>query len=143
MRDAGSRQKPSRQRVRAADRALAGEYGHKRWEGGSGDLIGELVATILSQNTAATNSRPAFAALRAAFPRWEDVEQAAVGDLARAIHRAGLANQRAARIKRGLADILQGLGQEPQQVSEIRIDPRQKTDLRRRARRWLGRLVGR
>ena len=47
--------------------------------------------TILSQNTSDTNTERSFAALRAAYPAWEDVLGAAEGDLVdvAALRRAG------------------------------------------------------
>ena len=50
-------------------------------KGGCGDrslVLDALVGTILSQNTTDVNSHRAFVSLKAAFPRWEDVEPAAV-----------------------------------------------------------------
>jgi endonuclease-3 len=63
------------------------------------DPLSELVLTILSQNTNDTNSGRAFAALRSAFPTWEAVAQAPVGELADVIRVGGLANVKAPRIQ--------------------------------------------
>lgn len=64
------------------------------------DPLGELIFTILSQSTADTNSVPAFEALVARFDGdWEAVRRARVSSIAAAIRRAGLANQKAPRIK--------------------------------------------
>jgi endonuclease-3 len=84
--------------VRRVARRLAGEYGHARFEG-PGDPLSGLVATILSQNTTAANTRRAYAALRQRFPDWEQVAQAPVAQIEDAIRSAGLAQQRARRIQ--------------------------------------------
>ncbi len=67
-----------------------------------GDLIGELIATILSQNTTDKNSHRAYANLRSRFPRWEQVERARPAAIAARIRSGGLANIKAARIKKVL-----------------------------------------
>ena len=60
--------------------------------------------TILSQNTSDTNTERSFAALRAAYPAWEDVMGAAEGDLVDVLRSGGLANQKAPRHPGGAAD---------------------------------------
>lgn len=62
-------------------------------------VLDELVATILSQNTSDANSDAAYAELRARFPDWDAVRQASVAKIADAIRQAGLARQKAPRIK--------------------------------------------
>ncbi len=64
-----------------------------------GDLIGSFVLTALSQHTSDLNAGRAFDALKQRFPRWEDVAAAEPGDIAAAIRSAGLANQKAPRIR--------------------------------------------
>ena len=69
--------------------------------------LDELVLTILSQNTSDTNRDRAYADLRRTFPTWEDVADAPVGAIAKAIRRGGLASTKSPRIKavlRGLRD---------------------------------------
>lgn len=83
--------------VRRVARLLANEYGEARFEG-PGDPLAGLVATILSQNTTAVNTRRAYTALRERFPRWEQVARAPVAEVETAIRPAGLAGQRARRI---------------------------------------------
>lgn len=46
-------------------------------------------------------------------------------------------------VQRGLAGILRGLGQDPDQVSAVRIDPRPKKGPWSKVRGWWGRLVER
>ena len=65
--------------------------------------------TILSQNTSDTNTERSFAALRAAYPVWEDVLGAAEGDLVDVLRSGGLANQKAPRIQA----VLRTLAAEP------------------------------
>jgi endonuclease-3 len=58
-----------------------------------------LVATVLSQNTTDANSARTFAALRARFPRWEDMAAAPPRRIAAAIRAGGLADVKAAYLK--------------------------------------------
>jgi len=63
------------------------------------DPLGELVATILSQNTSDINSNRVYDALRAAFPTWEAVLQAGAGEVAGVIRSGGLAVLKSQRIQ--------------------------------------------
>jgi endonuclease-3 len=72
-----------------------------------GDLVGELVGTLLSQNTSDVNSSRAFAALTARYPSWAAVRAAPEPELAETIRSGGLANVKARRIKE-LLDSLDG-----------------------------------
>ena len=74
------------------------------------DPLDELVLTVLSQNTNDRNRDRAYEALRMRYPRWEDVLAATDGAVARAIRTGGLANQKAQRIRRILAHILEERG---------------------------------
>ena len=69
------------------------------------DPLSELVVTILSQNTADVNTARAYRALRERFSSWEEVLAAPVDELEDAIRVAGLANTKAPRIHRILADL--------------------------------------
>ena len=71
----------------------------------SGDPITGLVGTILSQSTTDINSERALATLRATFPGWQEVLDSPVGDVAAAIRAGGLADQKAATVKRALEAI--------------------------------------
>lgn len=64
-----------------------------------GPLLDELIATILSQNTADKTSRPAFEELCWRFGSWDAVRKAPVKRIAAAIRRGGLATIKAPRIK--------------------------------------------
>lgn len=69
------------------------------------DPLEVLVRTILSQNTSDRNRDQAYAALRARFPRWEDILAASEEEVAEAIKPAGLFRQRARRIREVLRRI--------------------------------------
>lgn len=89
---------------------LVQAYGTPDWRP-SGDALGELVGTILSQHTSDVNSGRAYAQLVAAFPNWEAVRDAPVEQVAQAIRVGGLANLKAQRIQevlRVLTDRLDG-----------------------------------
>lgn len=68
-------------------------------------VIDELVATVLSQHTSDANSERAFAELKARFASWEQVADAPAGQVADAIRRGGIADQKARRIQALLAAI--------------------------------------
>ncbi|NUQ37400.1 MAG: endonuclease III [Caldilineales bacterium] len=74
------------------------------------DPIDDLVGAILSQNTSDINAGRAFAALRAAYPTWQAVLDAATPELIEVIRSGGLANQKAPRIQQALAAILAARG---------------------------------
>jgi endonuclease-3 len=70
-----------------------------------GDPLGELVQTILSQNTSDANSRPAYQSLRRAFPQWQQLLEAPVASIAEPIKSGGLAMIKAKRIQEALQEI--------------------------------------
>jgi len=63
------------------------------------------VLTILSQNTSDANSFRAYEALVKRFGDWDRLRRARVGSIAAAIRPAGLADQKAPRIKQVLAEL--------------------------------------
>ncbi len=79
-------------------------YGRPDWRP-TGDPVGVLVQTILSQHTSDHNSARAYAALRTAYPTWEAVLAAPVDDLAAVIRCSGLGRVKARRIQAALAAI--------------------------------------
>lgn len=79
-------------------RTLRETHGEKRLAA-SGDPLAELILTVLSQATNDRNRDRAYAALRAAFPTWEEVAAAPVEEVARAIAVGGLAKNKAPRIQ--------------------------------------------
>jgi len=75
------------------------------------DLVGALVATILSQHTSDINSGRAFKSLKAAFPGgWDDVRVAPAAMVAESIRQGGLAEIKAPRIKELLNVIHERVG---------------------------------
>lgn len=87
------------QRIERIYTRLVEMYGIPPWEP-TGDPLGELVATILSQHTSDLNSERAYGSLRTTFPTWEQVRDAPVAAVEAAIRSGGLAQQKAGRIQR-------------------------------------------
>ncbi len=99
-----------------------------------GDPVGQLVATILSQNTSDVNTERAYAALRAAFRDWRAVMEAPTEAVAEAIRSGGLANQKAPRIQAALRRIHEARGDfDLDWLAALPVDE---------ARRWLDDLPG-
>ena len=108
--------KPSPQK-RAADRRrrrrladvvlerLGERYDHPAWAGPRVDTVSELVLTILSQNTADTNSFRAFTALRERYASWDEVLAAPTDELEDVIRPGGLAPTKSRRIQHVLAEV--------------------------------------
>ena len=82
---------------------LGEHYGHPLIDP-TGDPIGELVQTILSQHTTDVSSAKAYAELRSQFPTWGAVENAQMQDVADAIRFAGLPRQKATTIQAALRE---------------------------------------
>jgi endonuclease-3 len=61
--------------------------------------LDELVLTVLSQNTNDTNRDRAYADLRARYPTWDDVADAPLPAIARAIRRGGLGPTKSVRLR--------------------------------------------
>jgi endonuclease-3 len=91
---------------------LVATYGIPPWEP-SGDALGELIATILSQHTSDVNSERAYRQLRETFTSWEQVRDAPVDEVIEAIRSGGLAQQKALRIQRILRILTERLGGAP------------------------------
>ena len=64
-----------------------------------GDAVAELVLTVLSQNTADTNSGRAFIQMMRRYPSWEAIAAAPAAELIATIQHGGLAPQKAPRIQ--------------------------------------------
>lgn len=86
----------------AIDARLDAAYG-PRLLAPTGDPLGELIATVLSQHTSDVNSARAYQRLRDEFAAWSLVRAAPTESVADAIHCGGLANLKAERIQRLLA----------------------------------------
>lgn len=74
------------------------------------DPIGELVKTILSQNTSDVTSFRAFDNLKKRFRNWKSLIKADVSAIRREIKIAGLSNIKAPRIKEALNEIVRRRG---------------------------------
>ncbi len=61
--------------------------------------LDELILTVLSQNTNDTNRDRAYADLRARLPTWDEVADASLPLIARAIRRGGLGPTKSVRIR--------------------------------------------
>jgi endonuclease-3 len=61
--------------------------------------LDELILTVLSQNTNDTNRDRAYSDLRERFPEWDDVADAPLPALARAIRRGGLGPTKSVRLR--------------------------------------------
>lgn len=88
---------------------LAALYGRPQLHP-SGDPLAELILTVLSQNTADTNSGRAFTALLSRYASWDEVLAAPTADLVETIRPGGLAPQKAPRIQAILARVLERTG---------------------------------
>jgi endonuclease-3 len=95
---------PDRRRVRAIERRLMKRYGSLEPPRRT-DPLEELILTVQSQHTSDLNAERAFAALRSAFPTWDDVVRAKPERVADVIRSGGLANTKAVRIQRILREI--------------------------------------
>ncbi|MEA2650387.1 MAG: endonuclease, partial [Chloroflexota bacterium] len=89
---------------------LGERYGHPAWAGPRVDTVSELVLTILSQNTADTNSFRAFTALRERYATWDDVLVAPTDELEDVIRPGGLAPTKSKRIQHVLAEVRPATG---------------------------------
>lgn len=64
-----------------------------------GDAVAELVLTVLSQNTADTNSGRAFTQLMRRYPSWKAIAEAPADEVVATIQVGGLAQQKGPRIQ--------------------------------------------
>jgi endonuclease-3 len=88
---------------------LRAEYGEPERPGTIAP-VDELVMTILSQHTSDQNTERAYATLRVAFATWDSVIDATDAEVANAIRSGGLANIKAPRIRKALADVRERAG---------------------------------
>ena len=84
---------------------LGDRYEHPTWAGPRVDTVSELVLTILSQNTADTNSFRAFTALKDRYAGWDEVLAAPTDELEDVIRPGGLAPTKSRRIQHVLAEV--------------------------------------
>lgn len=111
---------------------LEARYGRKTWKRHDG--MDELISCILSQSTTDANRDRGFAALKAAYPGWEQVHHAPLEDLVEVIRPAGLANSKAPYIQGALEAIYAQRG-------EYNIDFLQEMPVPE-AKQWLQALPG-
>ena len=74
------------------------------------DPVGQLVATILSQNTSDVNAERAYVSLKRAFANWKDVMDAPPEAVIATIRSGGLAKQKTKSIQQALRRIYQARG---------------------------------
>jgi endonuclease-3 len=98
------------QRALEALARLEKAYGRPR-NGDRRPPLDELILTVLSQNTNDRNRDRAYALLRGRYPEWADVLAATDRSVASTIKAGGLANQKAARIRRILEQIQEERGE--------------------------------
>ncbi|MFP4323397.1 MAG: endonuclease III domain-containing protein [Anaerolineales bacterium] len=89
---------------------LREQYGYPTWRQHLPPLD-ELVSTILSQATSDGNRDKGFYALKARYADWEAVRDAPVEEIAETIRPAGLAQQKAPRIKDALRYVTEARGE--------------------------------
>lgn len=82
-------------------RRLVKEYGDRQWKKRL-DPVGELILTILSQNTSDTNSRRAYDSLTKTFGKWDDILNADNEAIAASIRTGGLESAKARYIRDAL-----------------------------------------
>jgi endonuclease-3 len=99
-----------RQRALDVHERLIGMYGEPGWRS-SLDPVGQLMSTILSQNTNDVNRDRAFRRLRERFPSWEAVRDADLEAIKDAIRVSGLANHKGPAIQRALKHITEERGE--------------------------------
>lgn len=99
---------PSQATIRRVHELLKAHYGSRKIS--KRDPLDGLVLIILSQATNDINCDRAFTSLKTKFPTWEAVRVAPVEEIADAIRSGGLANQKAARIKKLLQEMHEETG---------------------------------
>ena len=100
--------KPTKATIRRVHELLKARYGSRKIS--KRDPLDGLVLIILSQATNDINCDRAFTSLKAKFPTREKVRTAPVDEIADAIRSGGLANQKAARIKKMLQEMHEETG---------------------------------
>ncbi|OGX30180.1 MAG: hypothetical protein A2879_01055 [Omnitrophica WOR_2 bacterium RIFCSPHIGHO2_01_FULL_49_10] len=96
-------------KILAVRKLLRRRFGRLKFRTGK-DPVGELVKTILSQNTPDVTSFRAFDNLKKRFRSWERLRKADVSAIRREIKIAGLSNIKAPRIKEALNEIVRRRG---------------------------------
>ena len=120
-------------KIDQALKLLVSAYGDRTWHMRL-DPVGELVQTILSQNTSDVNSHRAYTSLIELFHSWHAIAEAPPGQVAAAIRSGGLADAKAKYIK----SALQALEMETGDFNLLFLKGMTIKD----AREWLMRLPG-
>ena len=95
------------------EQCLTRQYGARPYNPAAydDDLLGALIATLLSQHTSDLNSGRAYLALKKAFPGgWDEARLAPVARIADAIRPGGLADMKAPRIQRLIQEVYERTG---------------------------------
>lgn len=112
---------------------LVRAYGDRTWKRRL-EPVGELVLTILSQNTSDTNSHTAYESLMHVFENWKMISGADTGEIAAAIRSGGLADVKAKYIKNALLAL-------EKETSDFDLTFLKDMTVEK-ARNWLTRLPG-
>jgi endonuclease-3 len=94
---------PTKKQIHRIHELLVQHYGSRKVK--KRDPLDGLILILLSQATNDINCDRAFSNLKSKFPTWKGVLRAPVEEIADAIRVGGLANQKAARIKKLLQEI--------------------------------------
>jgi endonuclease-3 len=112
---------------------LISAYGDRPWHKRL-EPVGELVQTILSQNTSDTNSGRAYSLLMKKFGSWDKIAVANLSEIADAIRAGGLADVKAKYIKSALSAL-------EKEKHGFNLDFLRKLPVKQ-AREWLVELPG-
>ncbi len=91
-------------KISAVVKLLRRNFGRRKFTKKT-DPVGELVKTILSQNTSDRNSFRAYNNLKKRFKNWDALRKSKVAAIRREIKIAGLANVKTPRIREALEEI--------------------------------------
>jgi endonuclease-3 len=104
----GAWKPPTRKTILSVHELLVEKYGSREVK--KRDPLDGMILIMLSQATNDINCDRAFTNLKNTFPTWESAMHAPVEEIADAIRVGGLANQKAARIKKLLEEIYEDHG---------------------------------
>src|SRR5438093_7387692 len=101
-----------RERLHELDRLLHEAYGAPEGLlGNQVDPLDEAIYIILSFQTDLPRFKETWQKLRSAFPRWRDVDEASLDEVAAALRLGGLHRQKARAIKRLLRAVRRNFGE--------------------------------
>jgi len=100
------------ERLAKIDEVLEDAYGTPEKElGNKNDPLDEAIYIILSFQTDLSRFGSTWSALRAAYPEWNAIEHAPVGEIAQVLRSGGLQRQKARTIKRLLLAVRRAVGE--------------------------------